>query len=284
MSVLRALEEKATSARLGFVGYHIGMNLSADTQQIVDQLEQTTSKPVHLLPDPALPVHATIKAAKGSAPAHFLPYKPGLPGVDYAIAFQCAFLLRIYQVAIDSRFDFSSEKQGRDSVYKSLSGPNGTLKPYNLPDAAIQTVTDQVFDGLMTQLRSLPIGMRVDAWLREHYPGLDAEQEQSFAAQQAIAAQALSPNVRNMMPPTIFSATAAMNAAYALFCDRLLDRPLYGVAYRSTGFADRGQALLDLWDQLPPDAEHDRALVDAWGNELGLTDWYRWLPWQQSPG
>ena len=258
--------------------------MSADTQTILNQLEQTTGKPVTLLPDPALPVQATIKAAKGSAPAHFLSYKPSLSGIDYAIAFQCAFLLRIYQVPLEVRFDFGSEKEGRDSVYKSLSGPSGTLKPYKLPEAAIQTVTDQVFDGLMTQVRSLPIGMRVDAWLREHHPGLNAQQEQSFAAQQAIAAQALSPNVRNMMPPTIFSANAAMNAAYALFCDRLLGRPLYGVAYRSTGFADRGQALLDLWDQISPDAEHDRTLVDTWGNELGLTDWYRWLPWQQSPG
>lgn len=262
--------------------YHDNMNLSADTQQILDQLEQTTGKPVNLLPNPALPVHATIKAAKGSAPAHFLSYKPSLPGLDYAVAFQCAFLLRIYQVPVEARFDFGSEKEGRDSVYKSLSGPNGTLESYKLPEAAIQTVTDQVFDGLMTQVRSLPIGMRVDAWLREHHPGLNVQQEQSFAAQQVIAAQSLSPNVRNITPPTLFSSNTAMNAAYALFCDRLLGRPLYGVFYRSTGFADRGQALLDFWDQLPSDADYDRALVDAWGNELGLTDWYRWLPWQQS--
>ena len=28
------------------------------------------------------------------------------------------------------------------------------------------------------------------------------------------------------------------------------------------------------------DAAMYRALVDAWGNELGLSDWYTWLPWQ----
>lgn len=255
------------------------MIFSAATQRIIGELEEFTGKPVNLVPNTALPVSTTIKAARGSAPAHFLSYKPGIQGLDYAVAYQCSFLLRTYQLLPEERFDFLGKEDGRESVYKSLGGLNGTLKAYNLPAAAVRTMTDQVFDGIMTQIRSLPVGMRVDAWLRETYPGLNAQQELSLAAQQAQAAQGLSPQVRAMMPPTIFSANAAMNAAYALFCDRLLGRPLYGVPYRSTGFADRGQALLDLWDQMSADAAHDRALVDAWGNELGISDWYTWASW-----
>jgi len=256
------------------------MTLSQDTQRILEQVEQVTQKPVQLLPNPALPTLANIKAARGDSPAHFLTYRPEAQGIDYAVAFQCGFVLRIFQNPPEARFEFGGQEEGRASVRKSLAGPGGTLKPYNLPEAAVKTVTDQMFDGLMTQLRSLPIGMRVDAWLRADYPGLHAAQEKSFAIQQAEAALALSPKIRAMTPPTLFSANAAMNAAYALFCDRLLGRPLYGVPYRSTGVADRGQALLDLWDGVPMDAANDRTLVDAWGNDLGLTDWYTWLPWQ----
>ena len=256
------------------------MTLSQDTQRILEQVEQVTQKPVQLLPNPALPTLANIKAARGASPAHFLTYRPEAQGIDYAIAFQCGFILRIYQNPPEARFEFGGQEEGRASVRKSLAGPGGTLKPYNLTEAAVKTVADQMFDGLMTQLRSLPIGMRVDAWLHADYPGLHAAQEKSFATQQAEAALALSPKIRAMTPPTLFSANSAMNAAYALFCDRLLGRPLYGVPYRSTGVADRGQALLDLWDGIPADAAHDRTLVDAWGNDLGLSDWYMWLPWQ----
>ena len=257
------------------------MTLSRDTQQIINQVEELTGKPVQLLPDPALATFASIKIAGYNMPAHFLSYRPDVPGLDYSIAFQCEFALRIFQNPPDARFEFLGKEEGRQSVHKALAGPNGILKEYNLPVAAVKTVTDQLFDGLMTQLRSLPIGMRVDASLRDNYPALSTQQEQSFAAQQAQAAQGLSPQVRKMSPPTVFSANAAMNAAYALFCDRILGRPLYSVVYRSTGLVDRGQALLDLWDQTPQEPTSDRALVDTWGNELGLSDWYAWTPGQQ---
>ena len=256
------------------------MILSDDTQRIMQQVEELTAKPVHLQAVPDLPSLANVKIARGSAPAHLVSYRPGAQGADYALASQFGSILRIYQTPHEQRADFVFKETGRDSVRKSLAGPNGTLKPYNLPDAVVKRATDDMFDGLMTQLRSLPVEMRLSVWLREAYPSLHDAQARFFADEHKRAAQALSPQVRTMTPPTIFSGNAAMNAAYALFCDRLLGRPLYGVAYRSTGLADRGQALLDLWDQTPSDAAHDRALMDAWGNELGLTDWYTWTPWK----
>ena len=161
---------------------------------------------------------------------------------------------------------------------KLLHGPNGTLKKYSLSEVAEREVTAQVLGGLMTQLRSVPIGMRIDAWLWEDHPGLRAAQSESLAAQQATNAQALGPNIRDMMPSTLFSANAAMNAAYALYTDRLLATPLYSIPYRAIGIIDRGQALLDVWDRTPADAAHDQGLVDAWGEDLGLSDWYQWVP------
>lgn len=244
------------------------------------QVEQLTAKPIHLVGDPKLPSLATVKIARGSAPVHVVSYRPGAQGWDYALASQFGSILRIYQTPPEERADFVFKETGRASVRISLAGPSGTLKPYNLPDAVVKQTTDEMFDGLMTQLRSLPVEMRLSVWLRDAYPSLHDAQARFFADEHKRATQALSPQVRAMTPPTVFSANAAMNAAYALFCDRLLNRPLYGVAYRSTGHADRGQALLDLWDQTPSDAAHDRALVDAWGNELGLTDWYTWTPWK----
>ena len=41
------------------------MTLSQDTQRILEQVEQVTQKPVQLLPNPALPTLANIKAARG---------------------------------------------------------------------------------------------------------------------------------------------------------------------------------------------------------------------------
>ena len=265
---------------LDAVGYHDGMALSDDTQQIMEQVEEVTGRPVHLQPDPSLPTLATVTVARGDAPAHLLTFKPDAQGADYALASQLGSVLRIHQTPPEARYDFVSKAEGRESVRKSLTGPSGTLTPYKLPEAVVTQATDQMFDGLMTQLRSLPVEMRVAAWLRDSHPRLREAQERYLAAELTRAAQSLAPQVRAMTPPTVFSANAAMNAAYALFVDRMLGRPLYAVAFRSTGLVDRGQALLDIWDRTPPDAAHDRAVVDAWADDLGLSDWYEWRPWQ----
>ncbi len=257
------------------------MILNLETKQLLEQVEQISGRPVYLQPDPALPTLATVKVARGDAPAHLVTYRPEAEGLDYAIASQLGTVLRIFQTPSEDRCDIVIKEAGRESVRRSLVGPNGTLTPYKLPEAVVKTTTDQMFGGLMTQLRSLPVEMRVGVWLRDNYPGTQAAQEQYLAAEMMRATQSLGPQVRAMTPPTVFAANATMNAAFALFCDRLLGRPLYAVAFRSTGLADRGQFLLDLWDRTPADATHDRALVDAWGDDLGLSDWYSWVPWRQ---
>jgi len=260
------------------MGYHEGMNLSPDTRAILERVEHLTGKPAELVVQPDLPALAKVTAARGSIPAHIITYRPNAPGVDYHIAYQCGFVIRLYETPPEARFGFADTELGRTEVRKLLSGPNGTLKKYNLPEAAEREVNGQVLGGLMTQLRSVPIGMQIDAWLWEDHPGLRAAQSQSLAAQQATNALALAPNIRGMMPSTLFAANAAMNAAYALFTDRLLATQLYSIPYRAIGIIDRGQALLDVWDRSPVDAAHDRGLVDAWGDDLGLSDWYQWVP------
>ena len=119
------------------------MILSATTQQILDELEMITGKPVSLVPNSTLSVSTTIKAARGSAPAHFLSYKPGIQGLDYAVAYQCSFLLRIYQVPLQERLDFVGKEDGRDSVRRALAGPMlkikfNTTPSVRLADEAVQ--------------------------------------------------------------------------------------------------------------------------------------------------
>ena len=45
------------------MGYHHAMSLSVDTQQILEQVEELTGKPVYLQADPALTTLVTVKPA-----------------------------------------------------------------------------------------------------------------------------------------------------------------------------------------------------------------------------
>jgi hypothetical protein len=252
------------------------MNFNEATQHIINLVEKKTGRRVEILSDRSLQVLARVTMARGPAPAHLLSYNPAARGIDYVIAYQCSFILRLFESPPGERFDFAANDSGRRAVQNTMAG-NKKVRKMGLPDAAVKQFAEQLYNGLMTQLRSAPIGMRIDKWLWEEYPGLRDQQQASISKQQQDNIQALSPEIRGIAPETVFKGNAGMNAAYALLCDELLDQELYVIPYRAVGYDDLGAHLLDIWEEVPADATHDRELVDAWAEELGLSEWYRWI-------
>jgi len=129
----------------------------------------------------------------------------------------------------------------------------------------------------MTQLRSLPIGIRIDKWLWDAHPDLRELQKESIMRQQQDNVQTLGAQIREISPSDVFYANVAMNLAFAIFFDRLIGKDLYAVPYRSAGFENSGERLLEIESEIPPGAQHDRDLVDAWAEELEVSDWYQWI-------
>lgn len=253
------------------------MSLRDDTQRVLQQVEELTGIPVEIMRDPDLAFLARITPAKGRSAAHILRINPTRGEPDYLIVYEAAFILRLYENPPAERFEFAGAPKGRAAVAQLVrrSGPVARL-----PDAAITQLVNQLFDGLMIQLRSYPIGMRIDAWMYDSFPALRDLQEVAIDEQQRTNLQALSPEVRAFAPKLVYEANVTMNAAYATFCDRLLGKKQYTIPYRSTGLEKRGRRLLDLWYEIPAAATHDQKVVDAWGAELGLADWYTWVPAQ----
>ncbi len=146
------------------------------------------------------------------------------------------------------------------------------------PDSVLAALGEELVSGLLRQLRSIPVGMRVDAWLTANYPSLADQQAESLAAQQQEALSCLSPQVRALAPDEIVSASILLNTAHAIFCDRLLGITQYQVPYASSGFKDLGETLVKVFDEMPPDPSSDCALVDRWAREIGLDGKYAWVP------
>lgn len=253
------------------------MNFLPETKEILALVEQRTGKRVEFLAEPRLPVLAKVTIASEALPNHIITFNPNKQGIDYNIAYECGFILRLFANAPEERYQFASTALGRNAVRRKLESSKA-IKRMKLPPNAIKQFADQIFDGLMTQLRSMPIGMRIDQWLWEQYSGLREAQRASLAKQQQENVQALNPQIVEITPPLVFAANATMNAAYALFCDHLLDRSLYAIAYRAAGFDVLGSDLLNLWQSVASDPQHDRELVDAWATKLNISDWYQWLP------
>ena len=73
------------------------MPFSDEVRRILDKVENKTGYRVQTLPDPTLNVIATLKTATPSLPVHLIKYNPTKRGVDYQVAFECGFLLRLFE-------------------------------------------------------------------------------------------------------------------------------------------------------------------------------------------
>ena len=250
------------------------MPLLAATRGILDEVEQQTHVPVQVLSDSTLPVPARVLMARDQMRAHMITVNPGNRLADYYVAFAAGFILRLYATMADERYLFGESGRGLRQLEE---GPLPVGLAEFPPDVRKQFFSS-IHAGLLTQLRSQPIGLRIAAWLHHEHPELAEAQADGIAVEQREATQALAPQVRTRVPDQIFTASMAMNAAAALHSDRLFGQKLLAIPYTSGGHLERGQALLKTADQTPADPNHDRSLVDAWAAHLGLSDWITWIP------
>jgi hypothetical protein len=220
-----------------------------------------------------------LKLARGSAPVHVVTYNPILGAeADYAICFQCGFALRVFLAPESERFDLHTSSRGRKEA-EALSLQHFEKVGLALPAPVRSQLLTQFIDGLILQLRSMPISLRVDAWLRRDFPEFNVHQKSANIRQLNENATCLRPDVSKMTPPRILHANIAMNAAFATFWSRTWVDSLVIVPYKTSANLADGESLLKLWDEIPDNPANDRRLIEAWGDFLNLNGWFDFVPY-----
>ncbi len=256
------------------------MPLQQVTHEFLTLVERETGYPARLIEDPNLPTLAKVQMARGTVPAHFIQYKPTRDeSLDYLICYQCGYILRLFETPPGERYDLGVKLAKEAEVVQLLTGPAGKLARFGVTAAQAGQLAGVYLGGLLTHLRSIPIGMRVAEWLAENYPALRASQRATVLKELAEAKGSLQGQVREITPDEIYLPTMAINAAHAMFWAERYGRRELSAPYRSYGYDAGGRALLKLWRAAPADPAHDRELVDSWAAQLGLTGWYEWLPY-----
>ena len=236
------------------------MPLHPETQHLIEEVENLSGRMVHVTEDPELKVMATITTARGTAPAHFLRYRPGTRAVDYLVAYQLGFLVRLFSCPAEERFEVMASPSEQEVGLNALG--LGDLPP----DFARSMV-----DHIVVQLRAYSVGFRVDQWIRSHCPGLREQQEHSIRSQLAENAQALAPEIRERFPKRLLDANTAMNAAFAMAWGEILGDPRHAIAFKALGYAGKATELLAFIREIPDTPGADRALIEGWATTLGLS-------------
>ena len=253
------------------------MELRDTTRTLLRLVETETGFPVEALEDDSLSSLATVRMARDPMACHIIRYKPTVDrSLDYLVCFQCGFILRFFQPPPDQQFDLSLALAGREAVAQALR--SSVL--FNLPQNQLVEFQAQLCQGLLTHLRSIPIGLRVAAWLAQHYPELREPQQSVVLRELDDAKATLAPHIRDSTPSSVYRPTQAISAAYALYWAEQYGRRELAGPYRGTDCEADGRALLRIWHNLSDDPLYDRALIDAWATHLGLVDWYQWLPYR----
>lgn len=252
------------------------LDLRAVTKSVLRQVETLSGKPMEFVADDELPVMATMQIARRGAPCHLLRYRPGGGPLDYLVVHQAGFVLRLFANEPSQRVDLAAEPKASLAAEAMLAAG----RDLNDDDRSlVPGFAAAVSRWALMTLRSMPVGMRVDAWIATGMPELAEMQREGIARQLQENLDVLGQRVgRLSVPPQLL----ALNAAYALFADRLAGSSTAAIPYEAAGLLEGGSRLLALWDDTPADPAHDRELVDRWaqaiGVETGEGGWYRWAP------
>jgi len=254
------------------------MNEQEAQNEVLNLVEEISGKPVIIQAEPSLTFHATIKIAAEDAPAHVLLYKTQLePELPYFACFESGFAIRSFQLPASDRFDVASTATAHAHVDR-LVKEHFRKKKRLLPPRVTKQLEQQLVNGLGVQLRSMPVGMRVDAWIHDKYPSLRGMQRTAAIRQINEGAAALAPSIRDISPKKVFNASVSMNAAFALFWSQLWGDETVVTPYKTSGHSKNGEALLALLDDVSSMPASDRELIMTWMNKLDVNGWYKCVP------
>jgi hemoglobin-like flavoprotein len=248
------------------------------TRKLMADTEQATGCPVVVTEDSALTMMSGVLMAAPNRPGHIIRIHPKAPAaVDYYVAYYCRMIQRFFENPPEERSVFGYGDKGRYQVRKLLEHVPVVKR---LGDVAILAMCEQLLTGLMTHLRSIPLGLRLDHWIFTEHPELAEMQKNAIQPQLQENNRSAGDKFRSVCPPQVFDATMAINAAFAQFWAEKWNQPELALPYKASGYAVAGERLLKILQDVPDSGRTDRALIDAWGAELNLKNWYVWVPYQ----
>lgn len=245
-----------------------------DTQRLIARVEELTGYPVAVETGAGFYEQAQMMSARPGAPVHLIRVNERLRDqADYVVAAQCGMLLvmwsdpsRVFGMAFD------------DDACSALAAEwAGRRQLATLPgDQAMRTARFYV-EGLLKQLNSMPLEIRVANFCHQECPDLRPMQVALFEAQLRELSSVFAPQVRERAPEDVFDRNVSMNAALAGNWARLSGNRIALLPYESLGYAAAGERLLEALDSLPGmTAESHMGTVDAWARQLAMDTLYSW--------
>ena len=175
---------------------------------------------------------------------------------------------------------FVTTPETRANSSMALKADLRRLEKKGYRDDQVAGLISELVTGVNLFLFNCPIDMVIERRIWRDYPEL---RESQFCGLASIAHNSrkvtMDPKIRDFVPPTLLRINDILNGVFALFVDELFEgATAYAFAYSKFPTFKDAEKLYALWKEksadLSPGGEYD--LVDAFGEFLGIRDWYTW--------
>ena len=192
---------------------------------------------------------------------------------DYIVAVQCGMLLVMWSdptkvpalVLDQQKCDYWSKRW------------SGSKQMESMPRDSALRMANLYLQGLIQQVQSLPMEIRVARICFENCPGLREMQHEMLSTHLRNLTEILAPKIKQQVPAELFDKNVAMNAAIAKAWGVLSDSRLPTIPYEAIGYLEKGENLLAVLDALPENtSENHVKVVNAWADQLGMSSLFSW--------
>ena len=227
-------------------------------RQTLEDHAAQTGYPIDLEQDDTLSVAASTKLAwVYGRPRHIIKYRATEPAIlTHLIAHEFEHIQLAYEARQAGRGKvFASTDIVREYATDDSHGGKRRLQRKGFSDGLIADFMNRLTSGLANQLLNAPLDMVIEQRLRNRYHFIRPSQVVSLHATQLENLQAWTDkSLRDTVPPRIYQGNIAMNCAYALFTDSLLNgATAYAAAYRESRLFSIGYRLFQAWTKSMPD-------------------------------
>jgi hypothetical protein len=245
-----------------------------DTQNLINLVEEVTGYRATIDVIDGINESARMVSARPGSPAHLISVNSKqVRYADYIVAIQCGMLLVLWSdpsrvpnmVSESAKCDYWGKRWAQSKQLRSL------------PQGGAMKMAGFYLQGLIHQLQSMPLEIRVTRFCFETCPGLRDMQYEMVTANLRQLSEVFSPQIRAQAPAEVFDRNVAMNAALAKAWGDLIESKLPMIPYEATGFLERAEKLVAAVDALPEaTSESHLKSVDSWAEQLGMSSLFRW--------
>ncbi len=241
---------------------------------LFSQVKEQTGYPLVVVEKEGIGYDSLVSMAGRTQPFHELAYVPLYREYRLHFIVNAAFKIRrVWDIPREERLLPVGEagkrlpQEQEAELRRKLGNP---------PPVFLAGLSSFLYEGIVRQLTSMPVDIRVERETAELVPEHMPAQRAYLARQVKDLEPHFMPEIAQVAPDQIYAASTAMNVVLAEEAAEIAGvRP--GPMFRQTPHRPLGQRLRELLHAVEePGYPGDRLVTDAWADELGLRDWYEW--------